>query len=250
MGFAAISVSDGEWDVWADQWVAYDKLNRVNVRIPNPPSVGATVGAFATAIGAAGAGGTLVVNVGHGYLPQTQGGSGSANAFEGAVDMAPAAQMLLVGMNSIDARAYVSVFYDTPAPYHYHGRNLPDDRDLVTGCRTGKLTGADCRQDLVRAAQTRLDRWRIYEGIGSSIRAGNIYKVILLTCRIGQASEFLRKMASDWGVILEAYTRRVALERSARPYRVYLDGDAPTAAGAVNIPPPTDANSIRVGPPL
>jgi hypothetical protein len=35
----------------------------------------------------------------------------------------------------------------------------------------------------------------------------------LLTCNVGKAPEFLRKVANDWQVVIQAYRRRVGIKK-------------------------------------
>ena len=62
----------------------------------------------------------------------------------------------------------------------------------------------------------RLARWRIYEEISRAFKAASVRAVVLLTCRVGSATEFLRKVANDWGVIVRAYRQRVALTEDVK----------------------------------
>ena len=37
-------------------------------------------------------------------------------------------------------------------------------------------------------------------------------RIVLLTCKIGNSTEFLRKVANDWGTVIQAYRKRVGIQ--------------------------------------
>ena len=71
-------------------------------------------------------------------------------------------------------------------------------------------------------------RRRPFYTIRSIFREARIGRVILLTCRVGNAIDFVQRLANEWQVTVRAYTRRVVgIIDDADFARVYLQGDAP-----------------------
>jgi len=76
-------------------------------------------------------------------------------------------------------------------------------------------------------ARQRLEIRAAYDRIGELLREFGVSNVTFLTCRVGNAEDFLNQIASDWGVTITAYQDRVAaMEDSEGLMRVYLEGDA------------------------
>ena len=110
----------------------------------------------------------------------------------------------------------------------------------------------------------RLARWADYQAISSAFKNGRLREVVLLTCRVGQSTEFLRKVANDWGVVIRAYRQRVALVDDSVPvggkvtrrYRMYLENDPPANKSAADLIvleeeiPYAPSQTFLVGPPL
>ena len=135
------------------------------------------------AISRAGAGGTLIVSVGHG------GSSNVSNPEEGMFELAPRGALTIGGRNR--AGVFVNVFYD------------------VRLTNEGK---SDLENDLeINPTPPRLARWRIYEEISAAFRKTRLQRVVLLTCNVGKSQGFLRKVANDWKVVIQAYRRRVGI---------------------------------------
>ena len=96
-----------------------------------------------------------------------------------------------------------------------------------------------------------LANWQLYQNIGTAIRTNNVGKVTFLTCRIGNAVNFIKKIALDWKVLVQAYKRYVWFVGSS-PVRVCLDGDengggTNNAVAAYTVP---QVDFVTVGPPL
>ena len=91
-----------------------------------------------------------------------------------------------------------------------------------------------------------------YAAIGTAIRANNIYRVTFLTCRVGNAIDFIKKISLDWGCLVKAYKRFVVYQVVGNNVRAFLEGDAP--GSGTNVPqgesqlPQQDF--VTVGPPI
>ena len=69
-----------------------------------------------------------------------------------------------------------------------------------------------------------------------TINGANLAAVVLLTCKMGIASEFMRRISSQFGTMVIGYSRRVAGQEQANGRaRVFLEGDAPNFG--TNVPP-------------
>jgi hypothetical protein len=143
------------------------------------------------------------------------------------------------------ANVFVDVFYDV---------NL-----------AGPPAMSDMENDLkFNPSSPRLARWRVYQEIAQAFRAARVREVVLLTCRVGNSTEFLRKVANDWGLIVTAYRQRVALLEDVtrfgthvtRRFLLYLVNNPPpyrTAAETIlheEEIPYAPGDTYRVGPPL
>jgi hypothetical protein len=142
----------------------------------------------------------------------------------------------------------INVFYDVPA---FPGQ--PSDLEHDTKNNPGSQ---------------RLKDWALYQDIGRAMRRTKPFRIVLLTCRVGNATEFLRKIANDWDVVIGAYTRRVACtedtysqpgKRSITTSYVHLEGEvfpksspggADDNAIASEELPYRPSQSVWIGPPL
>jgi hypothetical protein len=145
--------------------------------------------------------------------------------------------MTLGGANASVPPNFVSVFYDVaPGP-------PPSMSDLNHDLKNNP-------------GSIRLLRWRIYQEIVSACRQVAPYEIILLTCNVGKSTEFIRKVANDWRVIIRAYRVQVAAIPSHPRVMLYLANDPPpylTAAQTIlheEELPFAPNSTIRVGPPL
>ena len=110
----------------------------------------------------------------------------------------------------------------------------------------------------------RLAHWRVYQEIANAFKTTKPLEFILLTCKVGNATEFLRKVANDWGVVITAYRQRVVLtedvvtvgKRFTHHYYLHLENDPPLNKPAADMViyeeelPYRPADTFRVGPPL
>lgn len=231
------SVAADGWDQWGLQFVKRQPLGRVQHTIGRKPTVEQTKAALRKAISVAGPGGRVIINVGHGS------GGGDLDTNQGSFELAPGATLKIVGYHVIGG--YVDVFYDVNVA------GPPSMSDLESDRRNNPTS-------------ERLARWADYQAISSAFKDGRLREVVLLTCRVGQSTEFLRKVANDWGVVIRAYRQRVALmEDSAtvgrkvtRRHRMYLENDPPGSKSAADLIvleeeiPYAPRETFLVGPPL
>lgn len=230
---------------WAKQWLNADPLNR--------KILGMKAGLGHKGIrdiivqGAKLAGQTafneLILAVGHG---------GSISSTEGTIDLAPnRAMTLYAGTIGAKDSKNVECFYnpDYDVVRTNGGILVPKSQKMLD-------EDAVRQKDKVSApsAQFRLDRWSLYNSIGEAIRTGNVNQVVLLTCRVGNAVDFIKKIAFDWKVKIKAYKRRVIFQgaTATSKARVFLEGDkdgsgSNTALGETAIP---QIDFVTVGPPL
>ena len=218
MTTALISVVDGYADIWAKQFLAvYTKrshkisfggtftpvLPRFNVNMPARPSPDTVVSVVQQAVRMAGVHGVLVFNVGH-------GASAAGSTLDGTVDLAPGNRFRLGGLNTTGSDVYTSVFYD--ADLDGAGPRISDYSN----------------DQKFNPTSERLKRWATYQKLANVIANGKLQKVIFLTCRVGNSSDFVKKIAQDWKTVIEAYKRRVVLTpQPGGRIRVHLQGDAP-----------------------
>lgn len=225
-----LSVNDHQWNRWGDQFVAAQPQARQQLLISPKPSVGQAKTALLGAIRAAGAGGTLIISVGH-------GAASGDNPLEGMVDLAPGKVMRLGGANASVPPNFVSVFYDVALG----GPPALSDLDNDTKFNPGA---------------PRLRHWGVYQEISAAFRAVGPREVVLLSCNVGNGLEFVRKIANDWGVVVRAYKVQVALDPNPPRFKVFLVNQPPpyrTAAESIlheEQLPLAPASTVLVGPPL
>lgn len=217
---------------WAAQYVAYDPQNRKSLGISG------TLGADqvrATIVRA-------TVNVtGDREILFAVGHGGATAMDEGTVDLAPARKFRLARGNK--PGIYVDPFYDFVFPH-----------DGVVPMSDKRFDESQAKSAPVWSGpNVRLKHWSDYASIGTSMRTNSIYRVTFLTCRIGNALDFIRKISLDWHTQVRAYTRYVVyqLDGSSKRVRAYLEGDAPGSGsnvpfGESNVP---QQDFVTVGPP-
>lgn len=197
--------------------------------VPPNPSIDQAKSSLLAAIKAAGTDGTLVISVGH-------GGAGAGSTIEGFVDLAPHAVMRIAGANASVPPNFVSVFYDVSL--------------------TGPPAISDLDNDLKNnPGSKRLAHWKIYQEIASAFKHIKPREVILLSCKVGNAIDFVRKIANDWKVIVRAYKVQVGIDPNPPRFKVFLANHPPpypTAAETIlheEELPFAPADTLLVGPP-
>ena len=174
----------------------------------------------------AGPGGFLILSVGH-------GGQGDANFGneEGFFDLSPRKTFRVAGRNATlpgdpppakpGKPAQVSAFYDfrTPNPI------------LKGGFEESRLDHDTANPS--PNANLRLRNFRDYLDMGRSFQ--RLSGIILLTCKVGNASGFLRRVKTQFNTPIIGYTRRIVGQtQSNGRTRLFLEGDAPGTG--TNIP--------------
>jgi hypothetical protein len=189
--------------------------------------------ALLKAIDATGSTGTLIVSIGHG---------GSTSDSAGMFDLGPYKSLRIGGKDV--ANTYVDVFYDV---------------------KPSGLAGMSDKShdEMNNPGSQRLKNWAGYQEICKKFKAVKPYKVVLLTCNVGNSPDFLRKVANDWGVVIHAYRRRAAVQQvkfsGAKDFKslVFLEDERPNIATLTadqiitleeNIPY-SPSKTLLVGPP-
>jgi hypothetical protein len=192
---------------WATQFAAKDRLNRRAVPLSGklPPEKIRDV--IARAAQHPGANNEIIFAVGHG---------GATDLSEGMVDLAPRRAMRLARGN--EPPTFIDPFYDWVFPHA--GLKPMSDKQQDEEWRSKNVPEK-------AGAKRRLDRWAIYQSIGAAMKANHIYRVTFLSCRIGNARDFIKKIAMDWDVRIRAYLKFVWFRLDGKSGRgqVFLDGD-------------------------
>jgi len=225
---------------WADQFVSADPENRGIVlvdpqRIRRNPSATQLMGYvnryYRRAAQRAGEGGCVIISLGH-------GGANAVDPSVGMVDLLPRRalriqrEQLRYGGSDTE-EGDVAVLGRAPA--RDACRRLFEQYDLDPNTRQGEppeeqLIGyMNCMG--ARGARPRQQFQAAYARIGELLRISRVREVVLLTCRVGNATSFVDRMAVNWGVSILAYEKRVAGNRDearVNPYHVYLVGEEET----------------------
>ena len=83
-------------------------------------------------------------------------------------------------------------------------------------------------------AKKRLADFNRFAKMGQTLKGTGIAGIVLVTCRIGKATEMMKNARRLMGVPLMAYGRRVAISPPPGIIRFFLEGDA--AGQGTNIP--------------
>ncbi len=168
---------------WAKQVANAHKPNVIVVTSPTNGTPEVNVNAIKRAISAANHG-LLIFSVGHGIVVQ-----GFKN--QGGFDCADNKKMRLGGKGSFaDKATFVDVFYDDKPPA---GSPVKlSDKEF------------DEKNNPPGSAQ-RLENWSIYLDLCKAFVNGKPAAVLLLTCNVGQATGFLKKVATQWQTPIIGY---------------------------------------------
>ncbi len=224
-----IFFQDGYADIWTDRFIKAQPGRRKSVLMGRNPTTNQIVSAIDSAARLAGQDGILIFNVGHGA---------GVSPTVGSADIAPDKKMRLGGQGVTDV--FVNVFYDV----NLAGPNGFSDMDNDIRFNAGSP-----------AAKQRMANWQVYKNIGTIIRNAGVRRVIFLTCNLGNATDFVKKIASDWNTVIEAYRKRMVLDPQKNGnIRMHLEGDAPGTGTNIpdnehEIPLATESNSYRAGLP-
>ncbi|NYZ17294.1 hypothetical protein HL658_32525 [Azospirillum sp. RWY-5-1] len=204
---------------WANQMVKLYSGKVVKVDAATDPAE--EVKRIRQAVNTAGAGGLLILSVGHGVcIPQF--------GEQGTFDLAPNAAMRVLGKNynENEPKDFVSPYYD-------------DKPAANTGLKPLSQKDKDER-DQTPGAQRRLKNWALWQEVCKIFVDGKLSAVVLLTCRIGGAPLFLQKIAGQWRTKMIAYKDQVGCYQTASGrFRTILGKDKDKTAP----PPPPHTNT-------
>jgi hypothetical protein len=226
-------INDGYANIWTRDYVKRQPQSRNSVAMPSGLTTQQIADTIGRAAKMAGANGTLIFNLGH-------GGTGtSGDTKEGFIDLAPGKKMRIGGQQQTGT--FINVFYDV----NVAGPPSVSDMDSDVKFNAGTA-----------GAKTRQQNWKIYQSIGAAIRAAGVYRVLFLTCKVGNSTDLVRKIANDWGVVVTAPKQRVVLTpQKNQRVRIHLEGDGP--GFGTNVPESeeevmvfTNVNSYSAAPPL
>jgi hypothetical protein len=220
---------------WARQLVrANNLLDRVESRAVTPQDI---VKSIQGTIKKAGPGGLLIFAVDHGITDPN--GYPSAGAF----DLADGGRMRIGGLGSFsDPKIFADAFYDTRPPPGSTSPFSEKENDESTHPFGWKL---------------RHDRWPIHQDLCQAFVNGKLRHIVLLTCRIGNSTDFLKKrvcesprrdspqdpdshtpskVASQWQTPILAYRDFVWYDGIFPNIRAVLDKDENTPGQGTNVP--------------
>jgi len=209
---------------WARQvetfWDSLPTVHAHTVEMAAKETVDSAATKIENAATLAGRGGVVFLSVGHG-IPVIAPGGGTA---DGMFQLAPSG-FNVVGKNGFDSQvkkglAQVSVFYDLrPRP-----NSLSDKENDENNAKNGSAK-----------AKKRLADFNRFAKMGMSLKATGIAGIVLVTCRIGKATEMMNNARRLMGVPLMAYGRRVSISNIRKgSERFFLEGDS--AGKGTNIP--------------
>ena len=229
MKWVVVTEVNQPWFAWAGRKQFLLWPFAAQVAIPNGVSLDAAASKLEQAAQLAGAGGVILLSVGHGGLAST----GDGRTDEGFFDLAPSgfrvagANAVLTGQTGSGKAAQVSVFYDRVPVFGggIKGKSPKQEDEDRANSSNPSVSGP---------AKTRLAHWERYLKVGKAFQANGVGAIILLTCKVGQATDFLKRARSQLGVPIGAYKKRVmggvvdyfqGPVRVASRTRIFLEGD-------------------------
>jgi hypothetical protein len=225
-----ISEAKQAFAMWADQVVDFftkSKTRIANVSVEGAKSPPEIAKVYDTAAGLAGSGGIVIINAGHGFP------SATGVQDDGRFDLAPHQRFMVGGRNN--------VLVGMPGPPDKTVGNVKMHTPVFYDEDPGKPSLSKKRNDETvnkgsDGAKARLANFAAYDSICRSFKTKKLHGVVLLTCRVGQSSGLMRKVAQQWGCPVIGYQRKVVGEITrdfigkklvkARS-RLFAEGDAP-----------------------
>jgi hypothetical protein len=230
VSWVVVTETNAPWFAWAgkDQFLLWPFAAQVAMQ--NGITLDGAATKLEQAAKLAGAGGAVILSVGHGGLAST----GDGRTDEGFFDLAPSgfrvagANAVLTGQTGSGKAAQVSVFYDR-VPTFSGGviAKSPKQED--------EARAQSSNPNVSGPARTRLAHWDRYLKIGEAFKNNGVGALILLTCKVGLATDFLKRARTQLGVPIGAYKRRVVgntvdyflgPQLVASRTRIFLEGDA------------------------
>jgi hypothetical protein len=215
----------GDFRIWTEQYVNKDPKQRKMVTIASVDR-DAVVAATQKAARLAGGNGRVIYAVGHGWGTAKRPQVGNAD----------------FGPNGIlRVTEYVAFYHPTSSQSGCEMKAIAKDFDaakakhqnpaLKRWCAKYKVKGKDC-ENLKKKVGDRSTVQPYYERIAAIFRKSSVGRVLLLSCSIGESTEFLDELSTDFGVPVGAYRRTVMAVREKLPVTkgkprvwVFLEGD-------------------------
>ncbi|MFO0889767.1 MAG: peptidoglycan-binding domain-containing protein [Isosphaeraceae bacterium] len=222
ISFVIVTEMNAPWFGWAKQIKkTLGSIGADFVEIPNGASVSTVASRLKKAATKAGPRGILVMSVGHGGVVD------AVSKEEGFFDLGPKGSFPLGGMNAVlpgdpippgkkvhPVRA--SAYYDLRVPNKIlKGGFAPSrkDEDEASGGQMAKV---------------RLNNFKQYMDVCDTFKKTGLACVVLLTCKVGASSGFIKRVRQQWGTPIVGYNRRVVgQEQESGRTRIFLEGDAP-----------------------
>ncbi|MEZ5399665.1 MAG: hypothetical protein R2729_08335 [Bryobacteraceae bacterium] len=243
---------------WAQQFVDHDPANRNLIEVSTAEEA---VTATERAAVMAGSTGRVIYAVGHGAGAD---GDDAAADVAGSADFAPRLRLRVTQFvvffeaNTVWPGNPISeIESDLFAAQALRGKRRDraiaawfsehfDDQAPASELRA-------LRRIAVRSVSDRSRSQPFYDRIAAAYRANPVSRVVLLTCNVANAEGFVDEIATDFGVRVLAYRRKV-MSTTRRPVRMFLEGDndgdgSNTARATHEIPPTTDADDYYVARP-
>jgi hypothetical protein len=222
VNFVIVTETNAPWFAWAKHIKkTLSSIGADFVDIPNGASATTVTNRLKLAATKAGPKGILIMSVGHGGVVDTLSDE------EGFFDLGPAGSFRLGGRNAVlpgdqapkGQKAHpsrTSAFYDFRVP----------NKVLKGGFAPSRKDEDEASNDPM--ARVRLANFKQYLDICDTFKKTNLGCVVLLTCKVGSASGFLKRVRQKWGTPIVGYNRRVVgQEQDSGRTRVFLEGDAP-----------------------
>jgi hypothetical protein len=214
----------GDNRIWAQQYLAASPSDRAVVELAaSTPQ--AVVDATRTAVAQAGSTGQVVYAVGH-------GGAGSAPQ-SGQADLAPnrafRVSQFLVYDDDLTGTWTGHPVSEMEEALQAVGALRPSWRRRARQAWCERYVEEHCDMAWRQVAELQALRPH-YQALSRIFRADPVARVILLTCNVANAEDFLDELSTDWGVRVRGYMERVMsrweLSGSTRHVWMYLEGDA------------------------
>jgi hypothetical protein len=242
----------GDFRRWTDQYVNKDPKQRKMVTIAAIDR-DAVVAATQKAARLAGGNGRVIYAVGHGWGTTKRPQVGNAD----------------FGPNGIlRVTEYVAFYHPTSSQSGCEMKTIAEDFDVAKAkhknpalkrwCAKYKVKGKDCEL-LKKKVGNRSTVQPYYDRIAAVFRNSSVGRVLLLSCEIGQSTEFLDELSTDFGVPVGAYRRTVMAVpdkvpgvKGKPPVRVFLEGDRKgtgtnTAEALTELMPGSDSKELNWG---
>ncbi len=222
INFIIVTETSAPWFGWAKQIKkTLGSIGADVVEIPDNSSVSTVAARLKLAAKKAGPRGILVMSVGHGGVVDTLSNE------EGFFDLGPKGSFRLGGRNAIlpgdpvpagkkAGTVRASAFYDDRVPNPILKGGFAPSRKDEDEASSGEN------------ARVRLNNFKQYMDVSDTFKKTGLACVVLLTCKVGASSGFIKRVRQQWGTTIVGYNRRVVgqAQESGRT-RVFLEGDAP-----------------------